>query len=209
MMTNKALETSASLMTGSSSVSDWVREAKQGSRWAFNQLIDHFHKDIFRMVFYRIRNRPDAEDITQDVFLQAFRNIAQLKTVEYFKAWLYRIAVNRIRDFYRKKRFLSLIGLFSESERFEDDELNDIADKGSRPLEELLRKEFWRKFEKALENLSRMEKEVFILRFLDQLGIREISEILKKNESTVKTHLYRGLVKMRKNDELKNISMGG
>jgi RNA polymerase sigma-70 factor, ECF subfamily len=209
MMTNKALETSRPLMTGSSSVSDWVREAKQGNRWAFNQLIDHFHKDIFRMVFYRIRSRPDAEDITQDIFLQAFKSIAQLKTIEYFKAWLYRIAVNRIRDFYRKKRFLSLVGLFSENENFEEDELNDAAGTDSSPLEEILRKEFWRKFEKAMGNLSRMEKEVFILRFLDQQGIREIAEILKKNESTVKTHLYRGLVKIQKNDELKNLFVGG
>ena len=81
-----------------------VAKARDGNRNSFNELIDEFHQDIFKMVFYRIRSHSDAEDITQDVFLQAFKNIAQLKTVAHFKAWLYRIAINRVRDFYRKKR---------------------------------------------------------------------------------------------------------
>jgi RNA polymerase sigma-70 factor (ECF subfamily) len=205
MMTRNALEkTHTRVKDKTSHVSGLVRKARDGSRGAFSQLIDQFHDDIFRMVFYRIRSRPDAEDITQEVFLQAFKNIAQLKTIAHFKAWLYRIAINRVRDFYRKKRFRSLVGLFSENEKMEADDFNDSDDTDSDPLKTTLRKEFWRQVEIAMERLSRMEKEVFTLRFLDHLGIKEIAETLSRSESTVKTHLYRALSKVKQNNELKN-----
>ena len=65
-------------------------------------------------------------------------------------------------------------------------------------LQHVIRKDFWHQVGILLDKMPRMEKEVFTLRFMDQLSIREISQALKKNESTVKTHLYRGLQKFRK-----------
>ena len=186
-------------------VSELVSQAKDGNRKAFNQLIDEFHQDIFRMVFYRIRSRSDAEDITQDVFLKAFKNIAQLKTIAHFKAWLYRIAINRVRDFYRKKRIRSLVGLFSENETMGADDFSETEKYNSDPLHETMRKEFWHQFEIAMHRLSKMEKEVFTLRFLDQLGIKDISETLSRSESTVKTHLYRALAKLQESADLKKL----
>lgn len=205
-MTNKAPdETNNRGNHDTSQISELAKKAKDGCRGAFNQLIDWFHEDIFRMVFYRIRSESDAEDITQDVFLQAFKNIAQLKTTAYFKAWLYRIAINRVRDFYRKKQLRSLVGLFSESENLEADDFSDTHQTDSDPLKTTLRKEFWHQFEIAMKRLSKMEKEVFTLRFLDQLGIKDISKALSRSESTVKTHLYRALAKIQKSTELKNL----
>ena len=205
-MTMKAPDESCNGETESACrVSELVIKAKGGNRNAFNQLIDEFHQDIFRMVFYRIRSHSDAEDITQDVFLQAFKNITQLKTIAHFKAWLYRIAINRVRDFYRKKRFRSLVGLFSENENLDADDFKDTVLTDSNPLETTLRKEFWHQFETALKKLSKMEKEVFTLRFLDQMGIKEISETLSRSESTVKTHLYRALTKVQENSDLKKL----
>ena len=61
----------------------------------------------------------------------------------------------------------------------------------------LERKEFWQQVEKMLDILSRMEKEVFLLRFFDQLSLKEITMALGKNESTIKTHLYRALNKVK------------
>jgi RNA polymerase sigma-70 factor, ECF subfamily len=67
------------------------------------------------------------------------------------------------------------------------------------PINELLRQDFWKQIGLILDKLPRMEKEVFLLRFLDHLSIKEISSALEKSESTVKTHLYRALVKFRNN----------
>jgi RNA polymerase sigma-70 factor (ECF subfamily) len=66
------------------------------------------------------------------------------------------------------------------------------------PIQNLIKQDFWKQVEKFLGRLSKMEREVFLLRFLDQLMITEISRVLKKSESTVKTHLYRALVKFKK-----------
>ena len=81
-----------------------VKKAKAGSRSAFTELVDLFQDDIFKMVFYRIRTQMDAEDITQEVFMQAYKNLSGLKKVDRFKSWLFSIAVNRVLYFKRKKR---------------------------------------------------------------------------------------------------------
>jgi RNA polymerase sigma-70 factor (ECF subfamily) len=178
-------------------LAELVAKAKEGNRSAFSQLIDRFHQDIFRMVFFRIRSQMDAEDVTQDIFLQAFKNIVQLKTVAHFKSWIYRIALNRIRDFYRKKRIRSLISLFSDSEKDGDDYMPDGENSDPNPLTSALQNDFYRQLNDAMGNLSRMEKEVFSLRYLDDLGIKEIAQTLSKSESTIKTHLYRALCKIK------------
>ena len=174
-----------------------VKRAKAGSRSAFAELVDLFDDDIFKMVFYRTRTQMDAEDITQEVFMQAFSKLSGLKKVERFKSWLFSIAINRIRDFNRKKRFRSLFKMTGGS----DDIITadtPVSHK-TEPIHELMRQDFWKQIGLILDQLPRKEREVFLLRFMDHLSIKEISRALKKSESTVKTHLYRALIKFRKN----------
>ncbi len=174
-----------------------VERARAGNLSAFAKLVDLFQDDIFKMVFYRIRTQMDAEDITQEVFMQAFRKLSGLKKVERFKSWLFSIAINRVRDFNRKKRFRSLFKMPDGSDEIRTTELQ--IDDNPEPINELMRQDFWKQIGLILDKLPRMEKEVFLLRFLDHLSIKEISSALKKSESTVKTYLYRALVKFRKN----------
>ena len=172
-----------------------VERARAGDRLAFNHLADRFQPEIFRMIFYRTRSQMDAEDLCQDVFLKAFRNIRGLKSPAVFRSWLYRIAVNRVKDHYRQKQFKSLIGLTST----DDDSFHETPEMAVAPLgdQRVAHKDFWRQVRKITEVLSRMEREVFMLRFFDDLSIKEIGATLKKNESTVKTHLYRALNKVK------------
>lgn len=172
-----------------------VEQARAGDRLAFHRLVDRFQPEIYRMIYYRTHSRPDAEDLTQDVFLQAFKHIGRLAAPEVFRSWLYRIAVNRVKDFYRRKQFKSLFGLSST----DDADFHEPAETAVAPEAEggMARQDFWRRVEQMLERLSRMEREVFMLRFFDELSINEISATLNKNESTVKTHLYRALHKVK------------
>jgi RNA polymerase sigma-70 factor (ECF subfamily) len=172
-----------------------VEKARAGDQTAFHRLVDHYQPEIYRMIYYRSRSKMDAEDLTQDVMLKAYKNIGRLKSPEVFRSWLYRIAVNRVRDYYRKKQFRSLFGMVS----MDDDSFHESAQMAVPPEAEggISRKDFWRQIEQMLSAFSRMEKEVFLLRFLDQMTIKEISETLKKNESTIKTHLYRALGKAK------------
>lgn len=173
-----------------------AQKAMAGERPAFEALIDRYQGEIFRMVYYRILSRMDAEDITQEVFIKAFRGVGTLREPGMFKPWLYRIALNAINDFFRRKRLRSIFTLFS-GDREEGKDPGE--DRASGHLE---RKEFWGRLEVFLSRLSAAEKEVFRLKYLDELGIREIAEVLGKNESTVKTHLYRAVDKFRNEEEL-------
>ena len=139
--------------------------------------------------------------------MQAFRKLSGLKKVERFKSWLFSIAINRVRDFFRKKRFRSFFRL---SDTGNDIKLLDTQTHDQpEAIDELIKQDFWKQIGLIIDKLSRMEREVFLLRFLDLLSIREISSVLKKSESTVKTHLYRALVKFRKNSSILQIETFG
>ncbi len=180
-----------------------VNQAKEGNRSAFTQLADRFQQDIFRMVFYRLRSRVDAEDITQDVFLKAFQKIASVKETAKFRGWLFSITLNRIRDFQRKKRFRSLFK--AEDENIESHPIENPDRDQPDVLEQVMRKDFWRQIGLILKKLPHMEGEVFLLRFFDHLSIKEIAGVLKKNESTIKTHLYRALAKFKKEPAMRRL----
>jgi len=173
-----------------------VNQAKGGNRSAFAKLIDQFQADVFRMVYYRIRSRADAEDIAQDVFLKAYQKISSIKDASRFRGWLFSITLNRIRDFQRKKRFRSLFK--AEDENIESQPPSEEGTDQPDALNHVLREDFWRQIRLILNKLSKMEREVFLLRFFDQLSLNEIAGALKKNESTIKTHLYRALAKFKK-----------
>lgn len=180
-----------------------VNQAKDGSRSAFAQLADQFQAEVFRMVYYRIRSRADAEDIAQDVFLKAYQKISSVKDASRFRGWLFSIALNRIRDFQRKKRFRSLFKV--DDENIEYQSPAETRTDQPEALDHVLREDFWRQIRLILNKLSKMEREVFLLRFFDHLNINEIAGALKKNESTIKTHLYRALAKFKKEPGIRQL----
>lgn len=194
--TNRTADTSTQLVV-------LVNQAKDGNRSALARLVDQFHSDVFRMVYYRVRSRSDAEDIAQDVFLKAFQKISTVKDAARFRGWLFSIALNRIRDFQRKKRFRSLFKV--EEENIDSQSPVETESDEPEALEQVLKEDFWRQIRSMLDKLSKMEREVFLLRFFDHLNLNEIAGALKKNESTIKTHLYRALAKFRKEPGLRQL----
>jgi len=176
-------------------IAELAHKARAGNRLSFQELVSMFQEDIHRLAYYRTFSQMDAEDITQEVFVQAYRKLKSLKDTQRFRAWLYSIAVNRCNDFLRKRKYLSLLHIrtareqeFIEEEKGMSKNYNDT----------IAKKRFWEQVRTLLEKLSTMEREVFTLRFMDQRNINEIATILGKSESTVKTHLYRALEKVRK-----------
>ena len=182
------------------SVAFLVDLAARGDREAFERLVARFWGDIFRLAYYRTSSRDDAEELAQDIFMKAFNNIGGLKEPEKFKSWLYSIGLNRIRDYYRRKKVRSIITLFSAAG--DQDGILEISDQGPTAGEDLERREFWRRVGDFSDKLPRAEGEVFRLRFMDQLTLKETAQALGKSESTIKTHLYRALTKLRENRRL-------
>lgn len=171
-----------------------AEKARDGNRMSFQELVGMFQEDIYRLAYYRTYSQMDAEDITQEVFVQAYRKLKSLNDSGRFRAWLYSIAVNRCNDFLRKRKFLSLLQLRSAREQEFMETGNDMS---ANYNETIAREKFWEQVRSVLGKLSSMEREVFTLRFMDHRNINEIAEILDKSESTVKTHLYRALNKLR------------
>lgn len=185
-----------------------AERARNGDAIAFERLVNLYQEEVFRMVYYRIRSRMDAEDLTQDVFLQAYRGLGSLKETDRFRPWLFRIALNRVRDYLRHKKFLSFFGFASlDGDPPEEGETDLVHSPGV--LDDLMRREFWEKVNALSTLLSPVEREVFFLRFMDDLNLKEISQVLKKSESAVKTHLYRALKKYRDDATLAEMLEGG
>ncbi len=194
------LSTSAAAPEGTDILSQLVAKARDGDRDAFEKLMELFQARIFRMIYYRTGSRMDAEDMTQEIFLQAYRKLAGLREVDRFQSWLFSIAMNRLRDFRRKKMVLSLFGTLEG----DDDAklLEPPLHHDQTALDSLLREEFWNRVKQLTEQFSRWEREIFLLRFLDHLSIKEIAQVLRKSESAVKTHLYRAVKKFKEHQSL-------
>ncbi len=192
-MTQPILSPGSSPGADAQQLTELVRSARQGDDLAFNRLIDLHHKAIYKMIFYRIKDPMDAEDLSQEVFLQAYRSIRSLRKAATFRAWLFKIAVNRVKDYRRRKRWTFLSSLF----RDEDLPASRLGVQAPNGPENVQRRQFWQEVDRLMEPLSPAEQEVFRLRFFDQLSIREISQVLNKPDNTVKTHLYRALHKVK------------
>jgi RNA polymerase sigma-70 factor (ECF subfamily) len=157
-----------------------------------------FQEDIYRLAYYRTFSQMDAEDLTQEVFEQAYRKMDSLNDTRRFRAWLYSIAVNRCNDFLRKRKYLALLQIRSAEEK---DFMASGRDMNNSSNDRIDKQRFWRQVKAMLHKLSAMEREVFTLRFMDHRNINEIAAILDKNESTIKTHLYRALNKVRNHSD--------
>lgn len=174
--------------------------AKQGDRTAFDRLVNHFWEDMVRMTYYRTQSSMEAEDLAQEIFIKAFSSLKSLKNPASFKPWLYRIAVNKVNDFHRKQK---LMRIFRPSAGDEAGGLPEEArDQTASALDRVMREEFWGQVKEFCNSLAPKEREVFTLRFMDQLTIAEIAGALGRSQSAVKTHLYRAVAKFQKKPSL-------
>ncbi len=193
-------------VTETEQVQAWVKAAQAGNRTSFERLADKYYDAIFRMAYYRTQNRMDAEDITQDVFIKAYKGIGRLTDANRFKGWLFQIGINRVRDFHRRKKFVRLFKpLPDDAVEMQPDQI-ESANPG--PYELLRRQRFHRESEMFLARLTKIEKNVFMLRFFDQLRLSEIATALQRSESTVKTHLYRALAKFKHDNAFRQFLKG-
>lgn len=175
-----------------------VEQAKSNP-FAFGKLYDAHYTKISNYLLHRLPRVDVAQDITSEVFFKAmtklhtytFRNIS-------FSSWLYKIANNEIKMYYRKKerKFFSLELLF-ENRHFEPLDSTNIEEDYIIAEEALSRNQQFRDIQKHLLNLPLSYQEVLFLRFFEEKKLAEISEITGKNLNTVKSLISRGKEKLR------------
>jgi RNA polymerase sigma-70 factor (ECF subfamily) len=173
-------------------------ERARNDTGAFGELYDRYYPQIFGYILRRTANIGSAQDITSEVFFKAITNIKKFQWREIpFSAWLFRIATHEIANYSRKNnhKHLSLEEIVDsidipDGSSIEDDLIEAEA--------ELIRHAEYLALHKNLSRLSIKYQEVITLRFFENKQIKEIGEILGKQEGTVKSLLHRGLKKLRK-----------
>lgn len=172
-----------------------VRNYLKGNEESLEVLVRKYLKPIFSFVFRLVENSQEAEDITQEVFVKAWRNLKKFNQKQSFKTWLFTIAKNTCLDWLRKKKEI----LFSELERKEKKTLiQNIPDLKPLPDEIFERKDLANLFKEALEKLPLKYKIVLLLRYNDHLTFRQISEIFKEPLNTVKSRHKRAIIQLKK-----------
>jgi len=151
---------------------------------------------ILRYTMFAVRDRDAAETITQDCFLKAYRARESFRGDCSLSTWLMQIAVNLVRDYARSKQFQ--FWKRAQTSAVDVSEVTEfLKHPGSSAESGVLAREQLKAVWAAVEKLSRMQREVFLLRFVEEMELREIAELMGMKESTVKSHLYRALNSVR------------
>ena len=168
-----------------------IRKAKQGDMLAFEELILKHEKIVYNVALRMMNHSEDAKDISQEVFLKAYRSLVNFDERSAFSTWLYRITHNTCIDEMRKRKGKQSYSLEEELENEEGSMQRQIADEGDTPEESLLRQEQKNEILQALDTLSEEHKAAIILRDVKGLSYEEIAEILELSLGTVKSRISR------------------
>jgi len=173
-----------------------IKEIKQGKESATDELIRKYQKKVYNMAYGLALDYDKAWDVTQEVFIKVIRNISSFRGDSSFWTYLYRIAINTFYDYKRKEKVRGRVGNFSDIGDEDDNRQFEVKDVINIE-EDFEKKDLREKILKGLENLTDIQKEVFILKNTQGFKIREIGKILKISEGTVKSHLNRAMEKLK------------
>ncbi len=171
-----------------------VERFQSGEPDAFNEIVDRCRGHVYSLAYRFTHNCEDAYDISQEVFIKVFRSLSKLKDSSAFDAWLRRVTVNACMDHLRRRR--------NDHQALDDFPYLDYefpAGGGhalpDRPIEN---NELRRVIARAVEQLPKRQKKVFILRHYEGLSLKEIAKTLNCSLGTVKAHLFRATRRLRK-----------
>lgn len=171
-----------------------VAQFQAGQQDAFDELMRRYKSKIFSYLLRSVGNHEDAEDLTIDVFVKAYRALDTWQAKAKFSTWLYKIASNLAIDYHRAKARNPI-------QSWNDEEIPEArlaaTDLASNPVKSLEEKERGRIIREAVEQLSPQQKEVFLLCRYEGLPIKEVSETLGIAEGTVKIHLHRAVKRLQ------------
>ena len=174
-----------------------IGRAVRGDREAFEVLYHRHHRQVQSIVRRRVRDRDDAQDLVQTVFVRAFRNMHGFREDAAFTTWLTRIAINTCNSFARSwwMRKVSL-------DQMEDPEsfLHEVmGGRGDSPEQALARQEARQLVRSQIQSLPDLYRDPMWKRHVEDLSYVEIGSDLGLPMGTVKTHLYRGFQSLRNN----------
>lgn len=174
-----------------------IKQVLKGDREAFAEVVELYKDKVFQICYRMLGNRHEAEDIAQEAFVRAYVNIHSYSLGRKFSTWLYRIATNLCIDRIRKKK--PDYYLDAEVQGTEGLTMySQIAAEGKSPEAEVETIELQEIVQRGIMNLPDKYRSVIVLKYIDELSLNEISEILELPLGTVKTRIHRGREALRK-----------
>ncbi|MEE9361329.1 MAG: sigma-70 family RNA polymerase sigma factor [Cellulophaga sp.] len=167
----------------------YIEKAKKGDTKAFAFLVDQYKNMVYTLAFRMLKNKEEAEEVAQDVFLKVYNGLSTFKGDSKFSSWLYRITYNRSLDYIKKHtREVKTAPIDAYTERY------------VRAVEDILvgfeaedRKNV---VKKAMDELSGEDSFIMTLYYFKELPLSEIADITKLTKSVVKVRLFRGRKKL-------------
>lgn len=171
-----------------------IRRAQRGDMEAFRLLVERARANVYRLAYDLTSNRHDAEDLSQEVFLKAYRSLQQFRSDAKWSSWLYRITVNTCYDHYKS----GTTKIMKRTEDIENDKNNNVfCGDAALPDKSADAKMIQENIDRALHQLTSRERSVFVLRHYHDLPLKQIAETLEITDGTVKTLLFRAIQKLR------------
>lgn len=161
-----------------------------GDQEAFEMLITRYHGPLLSYTSNQLQDRQKAQDIVQETFVRLIRHLRQHGALEHIRSWLYRVALNQCRDYWKSSAY--------RSEGLAGEEFPERSDPSAGAEELLERQETSMEIAASLVILPDVQQNIISLRFFHDMKLQEISELLELPLSTVKTNLYNGLKKLKK-----------
>lgn len=162
-----------------------------GSNRAANEFVRKYQKFVYSTAFRYLKNHQDAEDIAQEVFIKALRNLKGFKKQSSVSTWLYRITQNTCTNFIRKRKIKYYVDYSSSSEEF-----FDISSHDQNAQEKLESEEYKDAFVEALSSLPEKQRETFALRYFEELSYEEISNMLGTSVGGLKANYFQAVKKL-------------
>ncbi len=174
-----------------------VAQARGGDNGAFNELAEHYQRNVFRLAQHITQNREDAEDVLQETFLKAYEHLPEFEGHSKFYTWIVRIAVNEALMKLRKRKWDKTVWLDEPVGVGDDAVTREIAVWEDNPEQRFSKEELQEILDKAVTGLAPAYRTVFVLRDIEGLSTEETGKVLDLSVPAVKSRLLRARLQLR------------
>jgi RNA polymerase sigma-70 factor, ECF subfamily len=177
--------------------SELIRRTLAGDGEAFDAIVRRHQRRIYRVAWAILRDEAEADSVTQDAFVQAYRHLKRFEGRSGLETWLTRIVVNRARDVLRGRKrwnFVPWARMDGTGTAGEPEPSDGRAD----PERLVMAAQLSSAIDRAVEDLSGQQRVVFTLRHFEDRPMEEIAEMLGMKPATARVHLFRALKKVRR-----------
>lgn len=175
---------------GSPDELELVARSRQRDHEAFGQLIERYEDQIYNLACRMVGEHSESQDVVQETFLAAYRALPEFRADARFSTWLYRIAINKCKDWLRTHPRRQEPLEYPRDKGEAVLEIGVIADE-STPEQELAQREIAMHLERAIQALPKLYQEAFVLKHIEGLSYEEMSNILGVARDTLKMRVYK------------------